>query len=240
MCLGCCCARAADTGRELTDAQALDNAVTILFAGAIPIGQTLAWAWQLLAQHPEADARLHAELEQALAGRPPTAGDLAGLTYTRMVIDETLRLYPASWILGRKIVSEYVVEGYVLPAGSIAVLCPYVTQRDGRFFDEPDAFVPERWTPAAQSQWPAGAYYPFSAGQNSCLGGQWAPALLTLALATLARDWRLRTEPGRPVALAPLFVLRAKHGLPMRIERRTGGPPDARAASALDRALPQR
>jgi cytochrome P450 len=216
-------ARAADTGRELTDAQALDNAITIMFAGAIPIGQSLAWTWHLLARHPEVEARLHAELEQVLADRPPTADDLARLAYTRMVVDESLRLYPVSWILGRNVVSDYVIDNYVLPSGSIVVLCPYVTQRDARFFDDPDAFVPERWAPAAQPRWPAGAYYPFAAGQNSCLGRQWAPALLTLTLATLARAWRMRSEQGRPLALDPLFVLRAKHGLPMRLERRAGG-----------------
>jgi cytochrome P450 len=229
---------AEDTGRELTDVQALDNAITIMFAGAIPIGQSLAWTWQLLAQHPEAAARLHAEVEQVLAGRLPTADDLARLAYTRMVIDESLRLYPASWILGRKVVSDYVVDNYVLPAGSIVVLCPYVTQRDARFFDEPDAFIPERWTVAARARRPAGVYFPFSDGQNSCLGRQWAPTLLTLALATLAREWRLRGEPGRPLALAPLFVLRAKHGLPMRLERRTNDTPDTHTAPALDVALP--
>src|SRR4029078_10547228 len=87
---------AEDTGRELTDVQALDNAITIMFAGAIPIGQSLAWTWQLLAQHPEAAARLHAEVEQVLAGRLPTADDLARLAAARDGSDESLVGYPAA------------------------------------------------------------------------------------------------------------------------------------------------
>ncbi len=175
-------------GSRLTDTQVCDDAITTIFAGATPVGQSLVWTWYLLSQNADAEATLHAELDDVLGGRPPTRDDLARLPFTRMVVQESLRLYPVSWILGREAISDFQLGDYTVPAGSILVLCPYVTHRDGRFFADPDQFIPERWAAEESASRPLFSFFPFSGGINGCPGQAWAPSMLALTLATVAQE----------------------------------------------------
>lgn len=207
-------------GQGMSDQQLRDEAMTILLAGHETTAMALTWTWYLLSQHPAVEAQLHAELHTVLAGRLPTAEDVPQLRYTRMVLAESMRLYPPAWIIGRRAINAYAVDAYVLPARSIVVVSPYITQRDARFFPNPTVFDPQRWTPEAEATRPRFAYFPFGAGARQCLGEgfAWMEGILTLA--TLAQQWQMRLVPGCPVALRPLITLRPRHSIRMTLQQR--------------------
>ena len=210
-------------GRSMSDAQVRDEAMTIFLAGHETTANALAWTWYLLSDAPAVEARLHEEVDRVLGGRMPMMSDIPQLSYVEQVITESMRLYPPAWIIGRRAIGEYAVGGYVLPPRSILLMSPYVLQRDGRFFPEPDRFVPERWTPEFKQALPPFAYFPFGGGTRRCIGESFAWMELVLVTAAIAQQWRLRLVPSHPVVPQPVVTLRMKHGLQMTAERRHAG-----------------
>ncbi len=207
-------------GTGMTDAQVRDETVTIFLAGHETTANALSWTWYLLSQNPEAEARLHSELDAFPAGRAFGFGDLPALRYTEMVLAESMRLYPPAWILGRRALVDYEVGGCVIPKGSIVAACQWVTHRDPRFFPEPERFDPERFRPEAREARPKFSYFPFGGGPRVCIGESFAWMEGVLLLATLARRWRMRLVPGQAVVPLPSITLRPKHGMRMVLERR--------------------
>jgi cytochrome P450 len=205
----------------MSDRQVCDEVIANYTTGNAVTVSGLLWTFYLLAQHPEAAARVQAELDSVLAGRLPTVEDLPRLEFARMVIAESMRLYPPAWTIGRRVVQEYSIAGVRLRAGALVLVSPYVMHRDGRYFSEPLRFVPERWTPDATTQRPQFSYIPFSAGPRGCLGEHLAWMEMLLVLATIAQQWQLRLMPGYPLELMPLISLRPKYGMRMRAMART-------------------
>jgi cytochrome P450 len=199
-----------------TDDQIRDQAIANYTTGNAVTVSGLLWTFYLLAQQPEVEARLHAEVDSVLAGRLPTIDDLPKLEYVRMVIAESMRLYPPAWTIGRRVVQDYSIAGVRMPAGSLVLVSPYVAQRDARHFASPLRFDPERWTPEATAARPQFSYFPFSAGPRSCLGEHLAWLELQLVVATIAQQWRMQLSPGYPLELLPLISLRPKYGMRMK------------------------
>jgi cytochrome P450 len=210
-------------GGRMTDKQLRDEAMTILLAGHETTANALTWTWYLLSQHPEAEENLHAELDRVLAGRLPTAADLSQLQYTEMVLNESMRLYPPAWIVGRRALDNYEIHPYLVPARSLVLISQYVTHHDPRHYPEPFRFDPQRWAPEVRMTRPRFAYFPFGGGLRQCIGESfaWMESLLTIA--TLAQFWRMRLVPGHPIELQPRITLRPKNGMPMTLERRRSG-----------------
>jgi cytochrome P450 len=207
-------------GTGMTDEQLRDEAMTIFLAGHETTANALTWTWYLLSQHPAVEAELQAEVDAVLSGRLPTAEDYPRLRYTEMVVAEAMRLYPPAWIIGRRALNDYRLNGYHVPARSILLMSQFITHHDARWFPEPDRFDPLRWTPEAKETRPKFSYYPFGGGNRVCIGEQFAWMEGVLVLATLAQRWRLRLVAGHPVELQPIVTLRPKHGMPMVLERR--------------------
>ncbi|GAB4450104.1 MAG: cytochrome P450 [Chloroflexi bacterium OHK40] len=216
-------ARDEDTGERMSDRQLRDELLTMLVAGHETTATALTWAWGLLDQHPEAAAKLHAELDSVLGDRPPTVADLPRLAYTRMVIDETLRLYPPIYIFSRAVQHADSIGPYHIPRGSSVDISAYVTHRHPAFWPDPERFDPERFTPERVAARHKFAYIPFSSGPRMCIGNTFALMEATLALATLARRLTLRRPGGTLPAPEPLLTLRPLGGLRMRVERRERG-----------------
>jgi cytochrome P450 len=207
-------------GRAMTDAQVRDEAITIFLAGHETTANALAWTWYLLAQNPEAEARLHAEVDAVLGGRAPTVADLPRLPWTEMVLAESMRLYPPAWIIGRRAIEPYAVGDFDVPRGSIVVVSQWVTHRDPRWFPDPERFDAERFLPAAKEARPRFAYFPFGGGPRVCIGEGFAWMEGVLVLAAIARRWRLRLAPGQEIVPAPSITLRPRDGIRMRLEKR--------------------
>jgi len=199
----------------------LDESLTLFLAGHETTANALTWTWYLLGQHPEAEERLHAELDRTLNGLPPNPSDVSRLTFTGNVFREALRLYPPAWIVARKAVTDYQLGELKVPAGSILTMSPYATHRDPRFWDDPEAFNPDRWTDESSAGRPKFAFFPFGAGSRVCIGEHFAMMEGVLLLATLAQKWRLRLVPGQRVALWPQITLRPRRSILMQLEPRT-------------------
>lgn len=207
-------------GSGMTDEQLRDEAMTIFLAGHETTANALTWTWYLLSQHPETEARFHAEVDDVLKGAPPTVEDFPRLRYAEMVFAEAMRLYPPAWIIGRRALGDYQINGYTIPARSILLMSQYVTHHDPRFFPDPFRFDPERWTPEARESRPKFSYFPFGGGPRLCIGESFAWMEGALVLATIAQRFRMRLAPGHPVETQPLVTLRPKHGMRMILEPR--------------------
>jgi cytochrome P450 len=217
---------AQDTGDEgdggsMTDVQLRDEATTLFIAGHETTSNALTWTWYALSGNPDAEARMHAELDSVLGGRRPGAADLPRLPYTRAVLAESMRLYPPVWGMGRRALTAHTLGGYDIPRGSLVVVSPFITQRDARFFPEPERFRPERWLDEHAAERPRFSYFPFGGGARQCIGEQFAWMEGVLLLATLGQRWRLRLVPGHKVELNPLITLRPKRGMRMTLHSRT-------------------
>ncbi len=215
-------ARDEETGEGMTDRQVRDEVLTLLLAGNETTANALSWTFFLLAQHPDVEARLREEYRGALNGRPPAIEDLPRLPYTRMVIEEAMRLYPPAWGLSRRALGEDEIGGYAVPKGAYVLLFPYVTHRHPAFWEQPDAFDPERFSPGRAVERPRFAYFPFGGGPRLCLGNQFALYEAQLILATILPRYQLRLLPGSVVAPEPLVTLRPRGSLLMTVHRNGG------------------
>jgi len=213
-----------ETGGRMTAVQVRDQVVTIFLAGHETTAVTMTWIWYLLALHPAQAARLHAELDQVLAGRTPGADDIARLPYARMVVDEALRLYPAApGISARQAQATDWIGETLAPAGTIVQIMPWLTHRNPRLWPHPERFDPERFSPERSAGRPRHAYLPFGAGPRICIGAALALTECVLILATLAQRFAPVMASDAPVELEQRVTLRPKGGLPMRLERRRPG-----------------
>jgi cytochrome P450 len=199
----------------LTDAEAADEVVSLLIAAVDTTPGTLAWTWYLLACQPEIEARVHEELEAILDGYPATADDIARLEYLDLVITEVLRLYPPVHFIDRRPLADVELDGQRVAAGSFLLISPLFTHRDPRFYEEPAAFRPERWSHEERAGRPRFAYLPFGGGPHTCIGMALARFELSLVIATLARRWRMRLAPGLAGEPSPQTTT-----FPMQLARR--------------------
>ncbi len=211
-------ARDESTGEPMNDRQVRDEVLTLILAGHETTAMALSWTWYLLAQHPEVERKLEAELRAALGGRPPTVADLKDLNYTGMVIDEAMRLYPPVWAVGRSPIEDDEIGGYRIPKRSIVMLSQYVTHRHPAFWEEPERFEPARFSAHGGQARPRYAYFPFAGGPRQCVGNVFALTEANLILATIAQRYRMRLVEGHPVELQPLVTLRPRYGIRVRLE----------------------
>jgi cytochrome P450 len=209
-----------ETGEGMSDQQLRDEVLTLLLAGHETTAAALSWTWYLLSQHPEVECRLHAELDTVLGGRLPTVEHLDTLPYTRMVIQEALRLYPPAFGFTRFAVAEDEIGGYPIPVNSVMFLSAYCTHRHPAFWEEPEVFDPERFTPERSADRPRFAYFPFGGGPRQCIGNAFAMMEAQLVLAMVGQRYALRLVPGHPVEPQVLLTMRPRYGLPMTLHPR--------------------
>ncbi|MBC7927009.1 MAG: cytochrome P450 [Bryobacteraceae bacterium] len=203
----------------MTDKQVRDEAMTLMLAGHETTATALTWAWFLLSQHPDVESKLRAEWRMVLGGREPTFDDLPALVYTERVFAESMRLYPPAWALGRQVVNQFRLFNFIMPAGSICIMSPYVMHRNPRFWPDPETFDPERFTPEAKAGRPKFAYFPFGGGPRVCLGERFAWMEGALVLATIGQNWRFRMAGNQLPGIHPQITLRPRGGIRMTAER---------------------
>ncbi|MEM9864126.1 MAG: cytochrome P450 [Myxococcota bacterium] len=220
-----------ETGEQMNDAQLRDEVMTIFLAGHETTANALSWALYLLGKHPLVTERLHAEVDEVFG-----EGDLffapmdeearadalmeasKRLVYCEKVLKEAMRLYPPAWMTGRCPVGDQVLDGYHLPDGSLILTSPFIVHRHPEYWDNPEAFDPERFTPEREKARDRFAYFPFGGGPRICIGNHFAMLEAKLILAALAL--RFEAEPIREAELEPLITLRPKDGMPMRLRGR--------------------
>lgn len=223
--------RSAEAEGGLTDREVRDELVTLVIAGHETVASALTWTLHLLSRDPSAQARLHRELDEVLgvdagdgeasrdARRAPRWGDLSRLRWTRAVVDEGLRLYPPAWVLTRRAEEPDVVDGVAVPAGTLAVVSPWLLHRRPQAWPDPERFDPGRFLPE-RSAAPRGDYLPFGVGPRLCIGRDFAVVEAVLVLAALLRDHVVEPVPGPPPAVEALVTLRPRGGMPLVLRLR--------------------
>jgi cytochrome P450 len=209
-----------EDGGPMSDEQIRDEAMTIFLAGHETTANALAWTWLLLAEHPDVQAMLAAEIARVLGDRLPTADDVPALAYTRDVVAEAMRLYPPAWVIGRLAVRDTSLGAWSVPAGSIVIMSQYVTHRDPALWGDPLVFRPGRWSADARAL-PKFAYFPFGGGSRLCIGEPFAWMEAVLVVATIAQRWRFERVDAAPIPLDPLVTLRPKTSIRLRPHART-------------------
>ncbi|MBA0125331.1 cytochrome P450 [Haloechinothrix sp. YIM 98757] len=194
-----------------------DELVTLLLAGHETTAATLGWSLYLLDEHPDVREGIRSEVAGVLGDRLPVLEDVPRMTYTSMVLQEVMRLYPPVWILARRSRADDEVGGYAVPAGSDVLVCPYTLHRHPDFWADPERFDPERFAPDRTANRARYAHIPFGAGPRFCVGSHLGLMEATLALAMITRDLDLSTVAGTSVVPEPMLSLRIRDGLPMTV-----------------------
>ncbi|HXR80969.1 MAG TPA: cytochrome P450, partial [Saprospiraceae bacterium] len=195
-------------GGGMNDQQVRDEALTLFLTAFDTTSTALTWVWYLLSQNPEAEAELHEELDRVLEGRVPTAEDVANLKYTRMVLGESMRMFPPSYVIPRQALENFPIDKYVVPRGTIILMSPYLIHHDSRFHTNPEKFDPRAWDKHSRSANSKYEFFPFSRGPRACIGEPFAWMQGILVLASIAQFWRIKLAPGHPVEMLPLMNLR--------------------------------
>ncbi|HEY4214427.1 MAG TPA: cytochrome P450 [Steroidobacteraceae bacterium] len=213
-------ARDKETGDPMSDRELIDEVMTLVVAGHETTASALNWTWYLLSQHPEVEAKLHAEIDAAPATTAPSLSQMESLSYTQQVANEALRLYPPGWLLSRRTIETDVLSGFEIPAGTNVLLPLYLLHRHPRYWKDPNAFWPERFAPEHEAERPRFAYMPFAAGPRHCIGETFALYEMLMHLYKVARHYRLRYAAAGPIELEAQINLRTRYPLHMRLERR--------------------
>jgi cytochrome P450 len=206
-------------GSALSEKQLRDEAVTLLLAGHETTALTLTWTWVLLARHDDVERRLHDEIDAVLGGRPPTVNDVPRLRVCEHIIMESMRLYPPAYTIGREAVRDVEIGGWHVPAGTTLFVSPWLMHRDTRWFDEPQAFRPDRWDGDFADKLPRFAYMPFGGGPRICIGNRFAMMEAVLLLATIAQRVRFSLAGPMPKH-APTVTLRPDGPVRMTLKDR--------------------
>jgi len=210
-----------EDGSRMTPKQLRDETMTLFLAGHETTALALGWTWYLLSENPQAEGKLHEELAGVLRGAPAGVADLERLPYLHAVVSESLRLYPPAYMLARANIAPVSVGEYEIPEGTTILSSQWVTHRDARYFEQPEAFRPERWMDGLEDRLAGGTYYPFGDGPRRCIGQGFALLELGLVVARIAQRFRFKLVPGHPVVPEPLVTLRAKYGIRMTIHARS-------------------
>ncbi|HSY46043.1 MAG TPA: cytochrome P450 [Steroidobacteraceae bacterium] len=209
-----------ESGEPMGERALVDEIMTLIVAGHETTASGLNWTWYLLSQHPEVQARLHAEIDAVDYPLAPELAQVETLTYTGQVVNEALRLYPPGWVLSRRTIEADVLGGYPIPPGTNVLLPLYLLHRHPQFWEDPDAFRPERFAPGHETERTRFAYMPFAAGPRHCIGETLALYEMLMHLFLVARRYRLIYVPGKPLELEAQINLRTRHPLHMRLEAR--------------------
>lgn len=211
-----------EDGSRMSDQQIRDECITLFLAGHETTALSTSYALYLLAQHPEAQARVQAAIDAALGGRPPTIEDLPRLSAVEEVLKEAMRLYPPAWSIGREALAPVRAGAVTLPRGAQLAIFPWLMHRDPRSFPDPERFAPERWQGGAERALPKLAYMPFGAGPRVCIGNAFAMVEGVVILCCLLQRFTVAPVDAAPLRLQFSITLRPIGGIRLRLRPRAG------------------
>jgi cytochrome P450 len=229
-------ARDEETGEAMTEDQVRSEALTFLVAGQETTSTALTWTWFLLGTHPSIRRSVREEVRRVLGDRLPTIEDVPQLIATRMTIEESMRLYPPVWALAREAAQEDEIGGYRIPARSTVMVSPFVTHRHPAFWERPEVFDPDRFTPERVAQRPKGAYFPFLGGPHQCIGNEFAMLEMCLIAAMVLQRFDVELLPDQ--AIRPKAALTLRPSAPVEVALKRGPPNQALQQTGAACALP--
>ncbi len=197
----------------------IDHAITMIFAGYETTATLLQWTWYVLSKHPDAENKLREEITSNVKDIDNASYDeLLKLPYLDMVFKEAARLYPSFWGSARAPIEDDVIGGFEIKAGTTLAVPIYVMQRHPKWWQNPEAFIPERFSPENEKNIVSGSYIPFSLGPRKCIGYRFAEMELKMVIAKLLPYFTTETVPGQPQKLRPIISLKKEGDLLMYIK----------------------
>ncbi len=209
----------ADTEERMSDQQVRDEVVTLFIAGTETSAVALSWALYLLASHPEEKERVYEETQQIKLNGASTGNPITDLPHTNRVVQETMRLYPPAWIIGREAREDDELDGYFIPRGSQVYICPYIIHRHPDWWEEPECFRPNRFADPEADR-PKFAFFPFGGGPRYCIGNHFAQLEMQLVLSQIIRRFDIQLSANEVIAVEPLITLRPRGGVPLLLRKR--------------------
>lgn len=206
-----------EDGSQMSDKEIRDQLITIYIAGHETTANTLSWTWFLLAKNKEVERKFWAEIDEVLGGNPPNVHDVPKLKYINQIIQESMRLYPAAWVIGREAIEPVEIGGVVLSTGDTVLMSQYAMHRNPKYFMNPDQFYPERFDDNYLKTIPPYAYFPFGGGPRVCIGSNFALMETAIILAVIGQRFKLQLSGYHSVKPEPLITLRIKGGLKMKV-----------------------
>lgn len=213
-------ARDEGDGSGLSDKQLRDEVMTMFLAGHDTTANALAWTWWLLGQNPDVQQRLFAEVDGVLSGREATAADVPRLPLCENILRESMRLYPPAYVVGRRAMEDCTIGEYFIRKGTNVLMSSWVVHRDGRWYDRPDEFLPDRWASGLLTRIPKYAYFPFGGGPRACIGNNFAMLEGVLVIATMVQRVQLSAVTQAPIKLLPVVTLKPGQPLEMKVQKR--------------------
>lgn len=206
-----------ETGERMSNSQIQDEVITIFLAGHETTAVALSWLMLCLDQNPEVEAKLKEEAERVLRGATPRIEHLRELEYTRMVIDETLRLYPPAWVIGRQSIANDEMGGYQVPKRTNCIIPVYYIHRDPLHWENPEQFIPERFNKQNSVGRHKFVYFPFGGGPRLCIGNSFAIMEMQIIVATIVQHVQLRKSKDFTIKKEPLITMRPAPHLRMNL-----------------------
>lgn len=206
-----------ETGERMSDRQLADELMTFVLAGHETTSNALAWLWRRLSLDPTVRDRMFEEVDRVLGDRDPGIDDIERLPWTRACIEESMRIDPPVWTVGRRALADDEVGGFRIPAGSSVMVLISMLHRDPAIWPNPEGFDPNRFLPENRKSRPRHAYMPFGAGRRVCVGSAFALTEAVLVTAMLARRFRFDLPAAAEVEGEAAITMRPRYGLPMSV-----------------------
>jgi len=209
-----------EEGKPMTREQLYDEIFTLYLAGTDTSAKVMAWAFYLLSQNKEHLGIMMEEVADVIGEREIEYEDYEKLTYTRMVLNEAMRLYPPVWLLPRMAEKDFYLGDYFVQKGSSIFITPFLLQRNEKYFENPEKFDPERFTPERKKEIKKFTFIPFGAGQRVCIAEGFAMLHGVAILSMMSRKFKMDLVPGHKIKLSSSITLRPKYGIKMNVEKR--------------------
>ncbi len=209
-----------ETGEKLSDQELLDEVMTMFVAGHDTTSVVLTWAFCLIAQHPDIEEKVVKEINDNFKEDFLSMSELRNFPYTKMLIQEVMRLYPPVWSFGRKAIADDEINGYHVPANTFCTMPAIFVHRNPEFWEKPNDFYPEHFLPEKVKARHKHAYFPFSAGQHLCIGEHYALMEIQLVLIHLLKKYKITLESDQPIEMQLLITLKPKDIVYAHFEKR--------------------
>ncbi|MCB0508401.1 MAG: cytochrome P450 [Chitinophagales bacterium] len=213
-------ARDEETGKGMSKRQLRDEILTIFIAGHETTQIALSWTLYLLSQNKDKRDLLYAEIDEKLEGATPTSQNIRSLHYLKQVIDESMRCFPPAWIVGRKTIEKDVINGYEIPEETNVIMPIYVVHHDEQIWENPNHFLPERFSFEHYKDQHKYAYFPFGGGPRLCIGNNFAIQEMQIALIMILQKFRIEINDDFIPELDPLVTLRPKNAMFAKVYKR--------------------
>lgn len=207
------------TGQHMNQKEIIDEVMTLIVAGHETTASALSWAWYLLSENPAIVDQVRAESAQFFSANELTMHTVGELSYTRMLVDEVLRLYPPGWLFSRRAIEDDEIDGLPIPAGSDILISPYLLHRNEKLWDTPEAFQPERFSADRQSTISKFGYLPFAIGPRQCIGDMFALHEMIVHLAMVVPKFQFERIKPAVVEMEPEINLRPKEKIYFKIKK---------------------